>query len=205
MKWIKSLLSKLRKKCFEHLVELEVSKRVKEALKKCTDKQPIYTDLINERNHIENLLNSRFNFFIVLFGSMVAAILVVKNIQQLRLVLLSGAIILVSLTLVIMRAQKKLSIHLKRIRDEHKCSAEAIAHGEANTKGCYLTRRSVNWIIGYLLPLMIAITTFLTMITSFCRPEMLKFFWDQDTSETSTKNVNYHENHFHEIKCDVTN
>lgn len=203
MNIIKKACSKLRKRCFEHLVEQEVSKRVEEALKNRTHKQrQIYADLINERNHIENLLNSRFNFFIVVFATMLASILVVKSIPQLQLVLFPGTLILILLFWVIARAQKKLSIHLKKIREEHKCSAEAFAHQKANTEGCYLTRCSVNGIIGYFLPLIIVIIMLFASIASFFCPEKLRIFWERESSETLTKYINYNENHFHKIKYD---
>ncbi len=68
--------------------------------------------LFEERNHIENLLNTRFNFFIVIFASIIAALIAVDNIFQLKLILIVGAIIETILAIIIGRAQLKLSLYL---------------------------------------------------------------------------------------------
>ena len=75
--------------------------------------QDYHNHLRDERNHMEGLMNKRFNFFIVIFGFIVASIPYVNNDQQLKLILVAGASIETIFTLLIGRAYRRLQINVK--------------------------------------------------------------------------------------------
>ena len=111
-------------------------------------------DLREERNHIEGLLNQRFNFFVVIFGFIVAAIPYLKNLILLMMVFLMGTFIEFILALSIARAQRRLDISIEMLKEEGGIT-ETIKQ-EAD-KGCRLIpgRRSVRRWIGYGIPFII--------------------------------------------------
>lgn len=122
--------------------------------------------LFEERNHIEGLLNTRFNFFIAIFASIVAAIIAVKNPNQLRFVLIVGAIIETLFAIVIGRAQLKLTIYLRQLRKKTN-EAEYFGTRVANSKNKnILINGSRNSIIGKYLPLIISIGLLISIFFS---------------------------------------
>lgn len=128
-----------------------------------------YEYLINERNHIENLLNNRFNFFIIFFGSMLGSITLVANMDQLILILLIGTAIEGLLAATIMRAQFKLSLHLTVIRNKFSNSPEA----EADKKRKWNCKWSVNDFVGYFIPILV-MAILISFIVLFCfNPEIV--------------------------------
>lgn len=57
-----------------------------------------FKNLFEERNHIENLLNTRFNFLIVVFASIIAGLISAKSLFAFILILGSGFFIVALLT-----------------------------------------------------------------------------------------------------------
>ena len=119
--------------------------------------------LRDERSHMEGLLNQRFNFFIVIFGFIVAAIPYVKNVTQLRLILIVGFIIELVFTLLIGRAQRRLKINLDLL-DEIKDDPSTDIKNRAN-KGFFLNpfKYSVVKLMGYYMPITITIILLLSI------------------------------------------
>jgi hypothetical protein len=116
-----------------------------------------YLELYEERRHLENLLNTRFNFFLVVFAAILAALFTITNLSQFQLILILGASIESLFAIVIARAQLKLGFFLKVIRaiPNHAENASTIF---ANSKGtCFLIKGSRNWIVGYFLPITISL------------------------------------------------
>jgi multisubunit Na+/H+ antiporter MnhG subunit len=117
-----------------------------------------YIELYEERRHLENLLNTRFNFFIVVFASILASLFTVKNFTQFLIILIIGALIESALAIVIARAQFKLKFFLNEIRKTEN-HAEKMADLYANSKKtnlCFIIRHSCNPIIGYIIPIVIS-------------------------------------------------
>ena len=129
--------------------------------------------LHDERNHMEGLLNQRFNFFIIIFGFVLAAIPYVNNPNQLRLVIIAGFIIELLFTLLIGRAQRRLQINVKLLEDIK--DDPIIEIKKRANKGCILNpfKYSVVKLMGYVMP--IAITSVL-FISIFFSKEIYNFF-----------------------------
>jgi disulfide bond formation protein DsbB len=112
---------------------------------------------------MEGLLNQRFNFFIIIFGFIVAAIPYVKNVPQLKLILVAGFIIELVFTLLIGRAQRRLKINLDMmdgIKDDPSTAIKNIAN-----KGFFLNpfKYSVVRLMGYYMPIAITLILFLSI------------------------------------------
>ena len=75
----------------------------------------------DERVFIENLLCTRFNFFLVFFSLVLAGAITASDPAHFTIILCLGAIISVPFALTIARAQAKLDIALAELfgRDEH--------------------------------------------------------------------------------------
>ena len=118
--------------------------------------QETKNNLRDERNHTEGLLNQRFNFFIIIFGFIIAAIpyLFLKNLILLMIVFLLGTFIEFILALSIARAQRRLDVSIEILKEEGDIT-EIIK--ERADKGCFLIpgRRSVRRWIGYYIPFII--------------------------------------------------
>ena len=69
----------------------------------------------NERAFMENLLCSRFNFFLVFFALVIAAAVSTKEVVHFKIVITLGAVISIPFALTIARAQKKVDIALKQL------------------------------------------------------------------------------------------
>ena len=125
------------------------------------DKEKI-NDLREERNHIEGILNQRFNYFIIIFGLIVATIPYLKNLILLMIVFLLGTFIEFILALSIARAQRRLDVSIEMSIEEGSILKEIIKRAD---KGCCLIpgRRSVRRWIGYYVPF---ITTTILIIFS---------------------------------------
>lgn len=122
--------------------------------------------IFEERNHIENLLNTRFNFFIAIFASIIAAVLAVKNPNQLRFIIVVGFIIESLLAIVIGRAQLKLKIYLLKMRKNRE-EAEYFGNRVANTKNKNpFINGSRNSIIGKYLPSLISFVLLISICFS---------------------------------------
>lgn len=122
--------------------------------------------LFEERNHIEGLLNTRFNFFLAIFAAIVAAIIAVKTPNQLKFILMLGALIESLLSMVIGRAQLKLTIYLKKIRKTPN-EAEYFGNRVANSKNKNpFINGSRNSIIGKYLPMIVSIGLIISLFFS---------------------------------------
>lgn len=121
--------------------------------------------LYEDRRHLENLLNTRFNFFIAVFASIIASFFAVKNLNQLILVLVIGTFLEILLAITIARAQIKVNFFLKEIRKNKKHS-EHHANEYANNSKNFLIKGSRNSIIGYYIPVIISITLLFSTVFS---------------------------------------
>jgi len=76
-------------------------------------------DMSQERAFIENLLNQRFNFFLVFFSIVLAGSINAKTQTHLQIILGLGCVICVLFTMVLRRSQEKLDLILADLwRDE---------------------------------------------------------------------------------------
>ena len=102
----------------------------------------------NERAFIENLLCSRFNFFLVFFSLVVGGALTTDNPDHVKIVLSAGALISVLFAGTIARSQQKLNI----ILNDHLLQKEGHPVKTVNDacEGKGISMR--NW-IGYGIPL----------------------------------------------------
>lgn len=112
--------------------------------------------LFEERFHMENLLNTRFNFFLIVFAAILASLFTVKNYIQLTVIFLLGFLIEGALALTILRAQVKLKFYLDKIRKigNH---AEYKANEYANSLKDRLVNRNINQLIGRTIPIIVPI------------------------------------------------
>ena len=141
-----------------------------------TSNQEIINHLREERNHIEGILNQRFNFFIIIFGFIVASIPYLKNTNLLMIVFILGTIIEFVLALTIARAQRRLDVIVEMRREESSISKEILKRAN---KGCFLIpgRRSIRKLIGYYVPF------FITAILIAFSIVLISSFWNDCISD----------------------
>jgi disulfide bond formation protein DsbB len=122
--------------------------------------------LRDERIHMENILNMRINFFVSVFGFIIASLGFIKNIELLKLVLILGFFIELVFTLVIGRANRRLQINMElldEIKDDPSTDIKKIAK-----KGCCVNPfnySQVNW-MAYAMPISITILLLFSIIYS---------------------------------------
>ena len=109
------------------------------------DKSPPVWDMSQERVFIENLLNQRFSFFLVVFSLVLAGAINSKAQLQLQIVLTLGAIITTLFAAVLGRSQEKLDLILNDLFSDSSHPA-AIIDSRANKEG---SRRRL---IGFWIP-----------------------------------------------------
>jgi hypothetical protein len=116
--------------------------------------------LRDERNHIEGILNQRFNFFIVILGFIVAAIPYVKNLTQLMIAFIAGTFIEIILTCSIGRAQRRLDVNIEILKEKGDIIDDIEKRANKKEKGCKIdniyTRSFRKW-IGYYTPFIITV------------------------------------------------
>lgn len=137
--------------------------------------------LFEERNHIENLLNTRFNFFLLIFASILASSFAVKNPNQLFLILIIGSSIETLLAFVIYRSERKLHLLLREIYND-KESAASIINDRAN-KG--FLNFSMRRIISNVIPVIISITL---IFGTIYHTKVFKYL-NTGTAITNTKTI----------------
>ena len=130
-----------------------------------------YEDLRHERDHMEGLLNQRFNFFMVIIGFILVAITFVENSTQLKLVFIVGCIIEFFIMLVIGRAQRRLDINIELL-EKIPNNLHTYIRNEAK-KGFRLNpfRFSMRQIAGYWIPIAITLVLLFSIFLSdkiFC-------------------------------------
>lgn len=116
-------------------------------------------DLSKEREFIETLLNTRFNFFIVFFGAMFFAGITTEDPRISFAIYLIGFILSWMLTSTIFRAQNKLNKIIDRLYTFYK--NHPITQIDKITKG-----ESKRNLIGYCIPLTCLIINFIACIVS---------------------------------------
>lgn len=129
--------------------------------------------LRDERNHMEGLLNQRFNFFILVLGFILAAIPYVNNVPQLRLILITGFLVELSFTLLIGRSQRRLLINMKLLDELGGDPSTEIRKRAKLGFGLNPFRFSVVRLMGYYIPVL---TTLILLVSIFIADEIYKFF-----------------------------
>lgn len=121
-----------------------------------------------EREFMENLFCTRFNFFLVFFSVIVAGAFATTDPVRFRLILALGAALTIPLGLTIARAQTKLNLIIAEIfRNDPLHPAKTIndaANDEIKSGGISWSMR--NW-IGYWIPLCCWIALTVGMVAAF--------------------------------------
>jgi len=118
-------------------------------------------EFIQEREFTENLLNQRFNFFLVFFSLVVVGALSANSQESAKAVLWLGLLVSLLLALTIFRVQVKFDLLFKELPDDHpaktvdKKSPVWLWQNEPDggRRGLGSTRR----IIGYVIPILCVI------------------------------------------------
>lgn len=111
----------------------------------------------SERAFLENLLCARFNFFLVIFAAIIAGMIATENLLQVQLVLVSGTALCLLITLTLCRAQFKLDIIFKELRE---CQPDHPAIKLDNLAGGWSMRRLIGYGIPGLCCLFLCIMTY---------------------------------------------
>jgi hypothetical protein len=146
-----------KKSLDETITKLKVDKLKLEESKIETGK---YFD---ERCHLENLLNTRFNYLIVIFGLIIGGILTVKTTFGIMCLAGVGTVIVFILTIVIAHTHKRFCIILEYL--EHQDGA--IKYGKEHLKKLpsYDFRKySVKNNVGYWIPILMLVIMILSLI-----------------------------------------
>lgn len=115
----------------------------------------------DERAFMENLLCSRFNFFLVFFSIVIAGALTTNDPIHFKIILTLGAIIIIPFALTIARAQRKLDIALENHLFESENHPARILNEEC---GGISMRK---W-IGYWIPLICCAALVIGAILALC-------------------------------------
>jgi hypothetical protein len=125
----------------------------------------------NEREFIEEVLCTRFNFFLVFYSLVIAGFVTTTNECYKPLILILGTIISVLLALVIYRSHIKLDIILNDclgLRSPNSKHPAAIVEQMCNARKPWIRKIfSVRWIIGWFIPLLCCISLFVGAILSY--------------------------------------
>ena len=122
--------------------------------------------LYEERGYIENLLNTRFNFFIILFASIIASLFVIENINQLKVVLYCGAVLETLLAFVLFRSEYKLDLIMKELKKENQMAMNIIDDKSKQGIRILPHKHSQRRLIGYVIPLLVVLTLIASSIFS---------------------------------------
>ena len=140
--------------------------------------------LDEERIHMENLVNSRFNYLLVILAIIIAGVLNANSLHQARILFICGSIISAGLSWTIIRAQSKFSALLNRIYKNKKHAATfAKRIAEKSYWICFPARISARWVIGYGFPCIIVI---FMLLGSIC-PNVIYFEADKKDAITELK------------------
>ena len=112
-----------------------------------------------EREFIENLLNQRFNFFLLFFSIIIAGIISAKTQLILIIVLLIGFVVCMILMATLIRAQQKLDIILEMLFSD---SNHPVAIINEQAKSGFSARKG----IGYFIPIFCCIVLGVGVILS---------------------------------------
>jgi|GEM_PF-5374216 len=117
-----------------------------------------FKDLDEERYHMENLINSRFNFLLVILSAALISLSTIHNRCILFIVIFISIIISSLFSLAIARAHFKFKILMNirlKYKNYWKKHPAGIADKIANNSCCCLLNKSKKDIIGFYLPLII--------------------------------------------------
>jgi hypothetical protein len=148
--------------------------------------------MVDERQFMENLLCTRFNFFLMFFGLVVAGAVATNDTYLFRLILVIGFVISVPLAMTIGRAQFKLGIILNNSflynKNATVKSAVLLVECEAMNRRDNLNIIQKFWVgnsrqklIGYIIPVSVCLLLLTGAILSFGvekdKTEGLKWIW----------------------------
>jgi hypothetical protein len=129
-------------------------------------RRPTFKELSDERVFLENLVQTRFNFFIVTYGIVLVYGLSSADLKRCVVILVVGAIVLAALALAIYRIHIKLDFTLKLLH--HYRSSVSVT--QAGIRPYPFSSVSATDIIGFYVPiygsatlLILAFSTFLQM------------------------------------------
>jgi len=124
----------------------------------------------HEREFIENLLCTRFNFFLVFYSLIIAGFVTTTKECYKPIILILGTIISILLALTIYRSHIKLDIIIKdclKFRDPNSHHPSAIIEKICNERKPWIRRIfSVRWIIGWFIPLLCCISLIVGAVLS---------------------------------------
>jgi hypothetical protein len=128
------------------------------------ERSPVW-DMSQERVFTETLLHQRFNFFLVVFGAIVAASVNARTEAQLRAFLTGGTVLSVLLFVVLVRTQRKvLLIRRALLADE----GHAYTVIDRLAKNRWTKILDQARIVGYVIPAL-CVSTLITLTTmAFC-------------------------------------
>ena len=108
-------------------------------------------DVNQERVFLENLMQTRFNFFLVVFGLWIASVARIIEKMPKLVILIFGTVVCFLLWLTIRRICQKVTAALNIIMadETHPATRVALAAGKSR----FLRLRS-NYLIGYIIPLL---------------------------------------------------
>jgi hypothetical protein len=142
--------------------------------------------LDEERIHMENLVNSRFNYLMVILAIIIAGVLSSKSQDQARILFICGMLISLGLGWTILRAQKRLDILLNKIYEDSSHSATYAKNEAEKSQFFNPAKYSARKIIGYFFPICIVIF----MLWGSIQPNLIFFEEKEDNkiSELKLKN-----------------
>jgi len=127
-------------------------------------------DFSQERQFIENLLCTRFNFFLVFYSLVVIGFVTTAECIYKPIILILGSAISILLALVIYRSHLKLGLILKNhldIGSNKPTHPAGIIDQECNQSDGWVHKLfSVRWIIGWLIPLLCCLSLLVGAILS---------------------------------------
>jgi hypothetical protein len=135
-------------------------------------------DLRDERSHMEGLLNQRFNFFIIMFGVIVATLPYVNNTRQLYLIFITGFLVELSFTLLIRRAARRLKINMELLKEEGDVSEEIRKKADDGSSLNPFKYSQVR-LMGYVLPIFFTVSL---LVALFFARGILEFFQKSHSS-----------------------
>lgn len=118
--------------------------------------------LDEERIHMENLVNSRFNYLLVILAIIITGVLNSNSLLQASRLFLFGSIISFGLVWTIIRAQSRFDALLNKIhKDQNHAATFAKKIAEQSWWINLPARHSARWLIGYCFPCLLL--TFMTI------------------------------------------
>ncbi|MBD3330190.1 hypothetical protein GF354_01510 [Candidatus Peregrinibacteria bacterium] len=127
-------------------------------------------DLNDERYHMENLVNSRFHFLLLLFTAIIASIGLPLNYITSGLIFIVGAIICFVVSITISRAHKKMA-KLMDLTLEIKDHPASIVDEIVKSSDCFLTKHSAKNFIGYYIPWSLTILLLIVTLIIFIKQD----------------------------------